>query len=179
MNNSSFIHPLIASIAPLSVGGLTKEQLNSIRKYILNTNEKSEEHKFYKRLNSYLRTGEVSKDEQTLFNIHANRLSNAIKKFKLDNDVLCYRGVDNDVYKGCELGKVFTDKSFVSTSINTSTLKNHKYWCIIVVRKGSRGAFLGTDGVSHFPKQREFLLDKDNKFRVIGRENNITYLEVM
>ena len=48
---------------------------------------------------------------------------------------------------------------------------------VIYVKKGSNGAYI--EKLSHFRKQRELLLDKDNLYRVLSRKGNIVELEVI
>ena len=56
-----------------------------------------------------------------------------------------------------------------------STVKQFKM--IFLVPKGSQGAYI--ENISKYPKQREFLLDKDCKMRILSKQEDSILVEVI
>ena len=100
-----------------------------------------------------------------------------MKKNKIKNDVIVYRGMSLDPTEGIEIGGLFRSKQFLSTSLIKKRALNGEYEIIIYVKKGTLCAYI--EELSVFPKQRELLLDKDNIYRVLSRKDNTIELEVI
>ena len=154
---------------------LTEEERKAIRKYSFNSFE-SGPSSFFKRLNAMLR-GEYNKEDSILLTQYADTISEAIGKHTLQNDVICYRGVDVDMTAGLENGTIFRINQFLSTTIVLSQAFKKKYTYIIYVKQGSRGAYI--EELSYYKKQREFLLDKNCKYKLLSRQGNIIEVEVI
>lgn len=137
-------------------------------------------------INKYLRSGEVSKVGEQVIKNSINYLDSAIDKFKLDKDLIVYRGVDTPSLIEQAIGekkytrnldglnmylknKTLENKAFTSTSLsqkeaaefglgyNTAVLR-------INVPKGTRGAYI--DQVSRISREKEFLLGRNTKFNI-------------
>lgn len=74
-------------------------------------------------------------------------------------------------------GDVFSIAQFLSTSVTQNGALNKGVAYKIHVPVGADGAYI--EKLSPFPKQREFLLDKGQKYRLISRKNNVIELEVV
>lgn len=76
------------------------------------------------------------------------------------------------------IGTEFYLDQFVSTSVVASKiLPNKTYTLVIYAPKGTKGAYI--EEVSLFPKQREFLLNNDCRYKLIKRIGYVIELEVM
>ncbi len=160
---------------------LTSKELYDIRKYTLNSLETGDEknsNKFFAKLNQYLRCKDKDiglYDEY--YEEYSKSISSGINKFNLENQVLCFRGSNIDESQGTKIGGTFINPSFCSTSIDPKKAFKNKYRYIIVVPAKARCAFLGN--ASKFKTQKELLLDKRNKFKVISRKGYLIELEVI
>lgn len=154
---------------------LTEEEKKAIRKYSYNSLENGPM-AFFKRLNSMLR-GEYNKEDSIVLTQYAETISMAIQKHSLQNDIICYRGVDVDMTAGLEIGTVFKINQFLSTTVILSQAFKKRFTYIIYVKQGSRGAYI--EELSCYKKQREFLLDKNCKYKLLSRQGNTIELEVI
>lgn len=108
---------------------------------------------------------------------YADVISGALKKNKLNHDVIAYRGMDEDPTEGISVAELFKGKQFYSTSVIERRSLNYKYKLIIYVKKGSNAAYI--ENLSVYGKQRELLLDKGCIYRVISKNNKLIELEVI
>ncbi len=148
-------------------------ELKAVKKYTYNSNESGRD-KFYMRLNAMLR-GDRTGEERVLR--YANGISSAIKKGAIPCDVICYRNMDTNPYSNLDVGDIFVEEQFVSTSVVESRALQKKFKLIIYVPKGSKAAYI--ESVSKFPAQREVLIDKGSIYRVISKKEDIVELEVI
>lgn len=155
------------------ISTLTDGEKRAIRKYTYNSGDKKPD-RFFERLNAMLR-GDIPEDKK--LRKYAEIISGALKKNKLKQDVVAYRGVDVDPSKGFEIGEIFAPGQFFSTSVVGTRSFETGYKLVVYVKKGSNAAYIET--LSHFPKQRELLIDKDCYYRVISRKGNTIELEVL
>lgn len=155
---------------PLSVA-----EKKALKKYTYNSFEQKH-NRFFERLNTMLR-GNYNKADAKKLEKYAEIISSAIYKYKLHYPLTCYRGVDIDTTNGFVIGTEFTFKQFISTTVIRSKAFSTKYLYIIYVQPMSQGAYI--ELVSKFPSQREFLLDKSCKYKLISRKENIIELEVI
>lgn len=156
------------------IEGLSAAQKQSIRKYSFNPGDKKP-NRFYERLNALLRNGEIDKNPG--MKEHADRISEGIEKFKLSHNVIAYRESDFDFSMGAKVGDFFTSKQFISTSVRRKGTLTGGYAYKLYVPKGRKAAYI--ESLSHFPNQRELLIDKDNIFKVLSRRGNLIELEVV
>ena len=108
---------------------------------------------------------------------YADTISNALKKNRLKQDIVAYRGVDIDPTAGAGVGDIVSPGQFFSTSVIDTRSFGAGYKIIVYSKKGSNAAYV--EALSHFPKQRELLIDKDCYYRVLSRKGNIIELEVL
>ena len=152
---------------------LTEKEKHAIRKYTYNSGDKKP-NRFFERLNAMLR-GDIAEDKK--LREYADTISEALKKNQLQHDVVAYRGVDIDPTADAETGKIIIPGQFYSTSVVNTRHFELGYQLVIYVKKGSNAAYI--EGLSHFPKQRELLIDKDCYYRVLSRKGNMIELEVI
>lgn len=152
---------------------LSDKEKHAIEKYTYNSGDRKP-NRFFERLNAMLR-GDGPKDK-TLED-YADTISKAIRKNELKHDVICYRNVDVDLYSDLEVGDIFREKQFISTSVIKGNALDKKYKVTIYVPKGTNCAYI--ERLSKYPKQRELLLDKENLFKVISKKENEIELQVI
>ncbi len=164
---------ILRSEATKWIDTLNSEEIRAIKKYTQNSGDKKN-NKFYQRLNAMLR-GEI--DKNSTLDYYAQVISSALKKNSLGSDIVCYRSVNINHFKSFKVGDIFLPKQFFSTSVSSKGALNEEYKMIIYARKGTKGAYI--EQLSRFPKQREFLIDKDCAYRILSMSDNKIELEVI
>lgn len=152
---------------------LSSEEIRAIKKYTKNSGDPKDD-KFYARLNSMLR-GDIPEDDTLKY--YSDVISGAIAKFELKHDIICYRSVKHNPVEGMKIGDIYEPKQFVSTAVVSSRTLKGDYNIVIIAKKGSKGAYI--ELLSKYPNQREFLFDKNLKYRILKIRNNIIVLEVI
>lgn len=152
---------------------LTDEETRSIMKYTKNSGDPADD-KFYQRLNAALRNDNELSDNMKK---HSDNLSNAISKFNLKHDIECYRSDSKDIYSNYKTGDTFTVKQFISTSATRNGTLKGGFKTTIQIPKGTKGAYI--EGLSKYPNQREFLLDKNTEFRILEKTSTSMRVEVI
>ena len=106
-------------------------------------------------------------------------LESALAKYELDEDIVTYRGVSSTEFVNAMLdGSGKTD--FKSTSINKAQAEkfavNQGGWVIEYhIKKGKHGAYL--DSVP-MHKEKEYLINKGQNFKVIERKDKTLIVEI-
>ena len=154
---------------------LSVEEYKAIRKYSYNSYDKKP-NRFFERINTMLR-GTYNRSDSTKLKVYANVISKAICRHNLQQPIICYRGSDIDVTSGIETNTEFMFNQFISTSVIKSKVFKCRYLYIIYAVPGTKGAYI--EEISCSPKQREFLLDKNCKYKLLSRKENIIELEVV
>ena len=152
---------------------LSSEEIRAIKKYTKNSGDPKDD-KFYARLNSMLR-GDIPEDDTLKY--YSDVISGAIAKFELKHDIICYRSVKHNPVEGMKIGDIYEPKQFISTSVVSSRTLKGDYNIVIIAKKGSKGAYI--ELLSKYPNQREFLFDKNLKYRILKIRNNKIVLEVI
>lgn len=152
---------------------LSEAEKHAIQKYTYNSGDKKP-NRFFERLNAMLR-GEKPKDEK--LEQYSATISKALMKNKLDHDIICYRNMDFNPYKDYPAGKVICAEQFISTSVSKNAALQKKVEMVFFVHKDACGAYI--ESISKYPKQREFLLDKSCRLRVISNQEGRIILEVL
>ena len=152
---------------------MTADEKRAIRKYTYNSGDKKP-NRFFERLNAMLR-GNIAEDKR--LREYADVISGALKRNKLKHDIICYRNLDFNPYEKYSVGDVFIENQFISTSVSSGAALDKEFKMIIFAPKGTRGAYI--ECISKYPNQREFLLDKDCKLRVISKQEDSIVLEVI
>lgn len=155
------------------IGNLTENEISAIQKYTYNLGDEKP-NRFFERLNAMLR-GDLPKDNK--LSSYAEIISGALKKNRIQHDVICYRNVRVNPIEKSKPGSILKLNQFISTSVISSRALNNNCKMIIYVPKGTKGAYI--EEISKFPKQRELLLDKDCVYRVLLNKKNEIELEVL
>lgn len=155
------------------INSLTKEEIRCVQKYTLN--KVKETPKFYERLNMMLR-GELPENESLRY--YADTISEALKRSILNENMICYRGMDINVFENYGVGDLITLNQFTSTSVKQSAAFDKPVQMIIYAQKGTKGvAYI--EQISEFPKQREMLFDKDCIYEVLSKQENLIEVRVV
>ncbi len=152
---------------------LSPEEIRAIKKYTKNSGDPKDD-KFYARLNSMLR-GDIPEDDTLKY--YSDVISGAIAKFELKHDIICYRSVKHNPVEEMKVGDIYEPKQFISTSVVSSRTLKGDYNIVIIAKKGSKGAYI--ELLSKYQNQREFLFDKNLKYRILKIRNNKIVLEVI
>ena len=153
---------------------LSEEELFSVVKYTKNVGYEGEDMQFFKRLNTLLRTNAKLSDRMEW---HSDNISNAIKKFRLEHDILCYRATSVNYFKQFEVGESFCAGYFLSSSASKRGALNGDFLTIIRAPKGAKCAYI--EKLSLYPKQREVLFDKSCRYKVIEKSESYMVIEVI
>ena len=152
---------------------LSSEEKRAITKYSNNPGDKGEE-KFYHRLNAMLR-GEIPID--AMLQYYADNITNALRKFKMQSSIICYRGVNDNPLKGLSIGEIYVPKQYLSTSVTPKGALNKKFKMMILASPGTDGAYI--EMLSEYPNQREFLFNDSCKYVIVKQEDDFAILEVI
>lgn len=155
------------------IAELSEKEKHAIKKYTYNSGDEKP-NRFFERLNAMLR-GDIAEDKKLLE--YAETISGALKKNRINKDIIIYRGMSVDPSAGIGVGGLYKSKQFFSTSAIKKRALSGDYEIVIYAKKGTCGAYI--EDLSCFPKQRELLLDKDNIYRVLSRKDNVIELEVI
>lgn len=155
------------------INTLTAEEVRAIKKYTKNSGDPAD-NRFYARLNAMLR-GDSPIDETLQY--YSDLISNALHKNKLSHDIVCYRNMSMNVFADFNVGDIFIPKQFLSASVTKSGALSGSYKMKIHVKKGAKGAYI--ESLSKYPRQREFLLDKNCAYRILAKSDNAIELEVI
>lgn len=155
------------------IANLSSEETRAVKKYTKNSGD-PKNNKFFSRLNAMLR-GDTPQNDN--LNYYSGVISSAIAKFKLNHDIICYRAVDDNPVAGKNVGDVYRPGQFISSSVSMAGAVNKKYFLTILAPKGSRGAYI--ELLSEYPKQREFLFDKDVEYNILAINGNNIILEAI
>ncbi|MFO3690260.1 phage minor capsid protein [Staphylococcus felis] len=152
---------------------LTQEELNAMISYT---------DVAFKPINAYLNdnTFPIRDEDKKIIPL----ISQAISKYKLLDPIRVYRGVGESEYLDIiKNGKLYTFSSFKSTSIDASVTeyfsggKEKGKILIVDVPIGARGAYL--ESISIYPEEQEFLLDRNQSFRIISDDEYKLHVEVI
>lgn len=155
------------------INNLTEKEKHAIEKYTYNSGDKKP-NRFFERLNAMLR-GDAPEDKK--LRAYAETISGALRKNSLKHDVICYRNMEFNPYEKYPVGKIFIDAQFISTSVSSKAALDNPFKMILLVPKGSKGAYI--ENISKYPKQREFLLDKGCKMRILSKQKDRILVEVI
>lgn len=152
---------------------LSEFEKNSIRKYTKNIEMKNVD-PLYLRVNRALRKQLILlPDEQRII----ENVSNALHKVKLKERILLYRNTDKDYYKDYDIGSIIFENAFLSTSVTFKGALNKEYLTVLLAPEQTQGAYI--ELLSKYPRQREFLIDRNTIYRVVFKKGKVTILEVL
>ena len=155
------------------IESLSNEEKKAFLKYTLNSIDKSP-NRLFERINSYLR-GELLNDSTA--KKYADILVPALQRAILTEDIICYRNTDKNFYPALKEGDIFRSRQLISTSVTAKGALDKGFKTIILAHKGTQGAYI--ENVSKFPKQREFLINKDVIYSVLYHKDNKMIWEVV
>ncbi|WMJ81460.1 ADP-ribosyltransferase [Clostridium sp. MB40-C1] len=112
-------------------------------------------------------------------------IAKGISKFALEENIIVYRYTHKNLFRQLfddsklKIGKTFTDKGFMSTTLVQDLLKefakNHRYNCVLklYLPKGTKGAYIKFD--NSLLNEHEFLLPPNTTFKLLRRKFSIKY----
>ncbi len=113
-------------------------------------------------------------------------IANEIRKFELKENIIVYRYTSNALFKLLfdtkkpNVGQVFEDKGFMSTTLVQNQLKDfaktHNYNCLLklYLPVGTKGVYIKFSLLN----ECEFLLPPNSKFRLIRKYWNLSFQRV-
>lgn len=110
-------------------------------------------------------------------------LDRTIPKFKLEDDLIVYRGTDKKYFKDLKVGDEFSPGYYFSTSLSKHVANgflnrnSNRLMMKIKVPKESKGLYVGKD--SGWKYYKELILPRDTKYRVISFDGENMELEVI
>jgi hypothetical protein len=141
----------------------------------------------YANLNGYLRNGkpkygEFGEMDKKLADQVINNISSAIKKHPITEPTVVYRGLkikkdepETQVYANSKVGDIISDKAFTSASTSrdvgkkfSEKLNNSDTSVLIQIQLGPGDHALPMDDYHYHGKEKEMLLDKNVKFKVLN-----------
>lgn len=141
---------------------------------------------YYADVNYYLREGKFADNDKEYCDFVKRTITDldrTIKNYNLQEDIVTYKGTSSLYYDKYKEGEVFILKDFNSTSIDKQISdrvfkdKENPYMLEIRVPKGTKGMYLGRNSANS--TEKEFLIDRNTKYKVISKENNYMILEVI
>ena len=171
--SDSRVVPILRKESDSWLASLTQEEKRSITKYTKNIGETGEP-KFFMRLNAMLR-GDAPED--TTLRYYADTVSGAINKNTLLHSIVCYRSTPASFFGSSKVGDIYYPKQFMSSSVRYNGQLSGGFMTTILAPKGSNGAYV--EELSHYKSQREFLFNKDCKYRILELTDTEAILEVI
>lgn len=112
-----------------------------------------------------------------------DKIDNAVSKYKLDDDIVAYRGTCAAFYSNYGVGDNFREDMFYSTSLKkeiAETFANDNkspYMLQIRIPMGTRCIYIGEN--TDYDFEAELLLSRGLTYKVIGKSDNDMILEVI
>lgn len=128
---------------------------------------------YYLQMNEYLRNG---RKVNSLFSdkkvkTHVENAENAIKKYGVtSHPIVVNRGFDGDFWDSWKEGEIKQLPEFVSTSVKSTGFRRDNIAHIYV--PPNKGCGIYVDGESKSPREWEYLIAPDSKFKVHHIEDN-------
>lgn len=128
---------------------------------------------YYLQMNEYLRKGRkvnsLFSDEKV--RTHVENAENAIKKYGVtSHPIVVNRGFDGDFWDSWKEGEIKQLPEFLSTSVKSTGFRKDNIAHIYV--PPNRGCGIYVDGESKNPREWEYLIAPDSKFKVHHIEDN-------
>lgn len=131
-------------------------------------------------MNKFLRNNGDKKYNNDIIN-NINKLNEFLLKTPpLKNDYYLYRFIWNDDFlKNLKVGDIFTDKGFLSTTRDPfySPALRLQFGLILIKIKIPKNKNIGLliENFSLFPKEEEFLLPSNSRYKLISKDDNFKY----
>lgn len=128
---------------------------------------------YYLQMNEYLRKGRkvnsLFSDEKV--RTHVENAENAIKKYGVtSHPIVVNRGFDGDFWDSWKEGETKQIPEFVSTSVKSTGFRKDNIAHIYI--PPNKGCGIYVDGESRNPREWEYLISPDSKFKVHHIEDN-------
>lgn len=133
----------------------------------------------YQDVNDYL-NGKFNGYENTKDFI--TQIDNAMSKYELKENIIAFRGVNGEHYDNYNVGDIFEEKMYYSTSLNKNIAqtfsddKINSTMLEINVPKGTKSIYIGSN--TEYDFEAELLLGRNLKYKVIGKSEGYIKLEV-
>lgn len=105
-------------------------------------------------------------------------LDSLIRNFKIENNIIVYRGLDKDVFDN--QNTVFVEKGYLSTSLVKEAIwfsHNKKYWYKILIPKGTFGFCPQVYTCRDI--EYELILPRGAKLQLIKKKKKKKYIEII
>lgn len=154
---------------------LTQKEVSAIREY---TGDNFSDINRY--LNSPLNIKKQMEKQEVWIKEHINTIEQVLKKSTLGEDTVIFRDDDESNFKHLKKGNVYTNKGFWSTTIDKNAKMNIGT-ISIEIKANSKTKGLYIESISMNPNEKEFLIQKDTKFKVlnINKKRDKILLEVI
>jgi len=132
-------------------------------------------------INAYLRNPDINYVENDTFNEIIKNLTNlCLNAPAFDKDYILYRFIKNDNYlQNLKVGDIYTDNSFMSTTRDPFYRSDTYSFGFILIKvsipKNINGVALCLEGCSHFPEEQEIIFPPGSQYKLVARDNDITY----
>jgi len=121
----------------------------------------------YRPINQGLRNGTL--DQNDTAKRHVKKLDEFYKTARLKEDHVVYRGVSfRGDFKAPEVGALWEEKGYSSTSISKAGKFGGNGYLTIELPTGTPGVYV--ESISSYTSEKELLLDRGARFRVISKE---------
>lgn len=147
---------------------LSDDEIKAIGKYTYNGKD-SDGLRLFEKINGYLenRYDPANEKEEEIILRNAYNIEQGLLKNKLKHDIIVYR---KEEFPESLNGKV---QKFLSTSVTKKGVLKKSPNVAIIVPKGVNGAYVEQLADVRFKKQRGFLLNKNNSYKMIYNDNNL------
>ena len=121
---------------------------------------------------------QFSPEEEVDLKWKVAQLDKIIKQYKLDKDIITYRGTEAKYYIDWKVGTSYLLLAFVSTSTNKNTeiVQGGGFHIELRIKQGTVGMYVGE--LSSLHDEEEFLLGRGLKYNVIEKTENAMIVEV-
>jgi hypothetical protein len=132
----------------------------------------------YEEMNDALRENRV---EDSDLSSEIKSAQTGLLKGSLDTPMTVYRGIDGNKYSikkvlnmmSAGVGQIFTDKAFVSTSMDETKAFNGRVKLKIILPEGTKGAYVKS--ISKHSNEYEYLLPHSTKFKILSHDVEKNY----
>ena len=163
-----------------------KQEVSSMKEYQLGIVSQNSKVGGYEGINSYLRKGSIPEQVTNKFGTTKKEMDSIISnidstfnKSVVKSDFVVYRGLKNgDRVLNIEIGGVYEDKAYTSTSKNYAAAKKfsdgvgkNSIVMEINVKKGNEAIVMNDFSINsgHFKRENEILLPRGQKFKIISK----------
>ncbi|CAM3399200.1 phage minor head protein [Pseudostreptobacillus hongkongensis] len=109
---------------------------------------------------------------------YVNGIDNAMNDFKLKENLIVFKGTHKSYYKDWNVGEIRSTNIFLSTSLDLDIATHFKFDLMLEIRvkQGTKCIYIGDNSESL--NEKELLLSRNLKYKVIEKTNEKMLLEV-